>query len=264
MVKDDDRKVLWCGNLSEKVSEDLLYELFLQAGPLEGITIPKDKEGKRRPYAFITFKHEESVSYTMALLDGIKLFGRQLRLQHRSGSDTKQNKYLLAMEAHQRSLYPADSTKSGDSGIGVLQKSFQSFSPASHHHVPGRHNKRYEKIYQDSRLNMSDFVDEQHVTDARSHISQKDIWIPSKLRGDINQGQRYNTMQSIGRNSSHVGDFQQISSTTFGQMSVNPHLQMLHHDQMQLFHFQNLQYNRSGIPIAASHGIRSAFWQGPV
>ncbi|XP_013776412.1 RNA-binding protein 7-like [Limulus polyphemus] len=127
MVKDDDRKVLWCGNLSEKVSEDMLYELFLQAGPLEGVTVPKDREGKRRPYAFITFKHEESVPYTMALLDGIKLFGRQLRLQHRSGSDTKQNKYLLTMEAHQRSLYLADYTKSRDSGTGVVQKTFSLF-----------------------------------------------------------------------------------------------------------------------------------------
>ena len=27
---DEDARTIWCGNLSEKVTEDVLYELFLQ------------------------------------------------------------------------------------------------------------------------------------------------------------------------------------------------------------------------------------------
>ena len=39
---EDDEKLrtLWCGGLSEKVTDTILYELFLNAGPLDKITIP--------------------------------------------------------------------------------------------------------------------------------------------------------------------------------------------------------------------------------
>jgi RNA recognition motif-containing protein len=34
---------LWCGNLDEKVEEELLWELMLQAGPVVSLHMPKDK-----------------------------------------------------------------------------------------------------------------------------------------------------------------------------------------------------------------------------
>ena len=41
--REDEAKLrtLWCGSLSEKVDDRLLYELFLNAGPLEKVTIPR-------------------------------------------------------------------------------------------------------------------------------------------------------------------------------------------------------------------------------
>ncbi|KAK2587493.1 hypothetical protein KPH14_003194 [Odynerus spinipes] len=57
---DDDARTLWCGNLSEKVTEDILYELFLQGGPVQRVSIPKDRDGKQRAYGFITYKHPRS------------------------------------------------------------------------------------------------------------------------------------------------------------------------------------------------------------
>ena len=36
-------RTLWCGSLSDKVDDRILYELFLNAGPLEKVTIPRDK-----------------------------------------------------------------------------------------------------------------------------------------------------------------------------------------------------------------------------
>lgn len=83
---DDQERTLYCGNLSPDITEDILYELFLQAGPLERVKIPKDKDGRFRTYAFVTFKHEISVPYAISLLGGIKLLGRNLRLQSRTGS----------------------------------------------------------------------------------------------------------------------------------------------------------------------------------
>ena len=37
---------LWCGNLDDKVDEELLWELMLQAGPVVSLHMPKDKVKK--------------------------------------------------------------------------------------------------------------------------------------------------------------------------------------------------------------------------
>ncbi|OCT57175.1 RNA-binding protein 7 [Xenopus laevis] len=79
-------RTLFVGNLDPRATEELLFELFLQAGPAISVKIPKDKDGKPKQFAFINFKHEESVPYGMSLLSGTKLFGRPLKIQYRSGS----------------------------------------------------------------------------------------------------------------------------------------------------------------------------------
>ncbi|XP_075974569.1 uncharacterized protein LOC142975539 [Anticarsia gemmatalis] len=80
---EEDNKTLWCGNLAEQVTEELLYELFLQAGPLEKVRIPKDRDGRQKTFAFITFCHEVSVPYAMNLFRGTSLFHRPISLQFR-------------------------------------------------------------------------------------------------------------------------------------------------------------------------------------
>ncbi|XP_077990299.1 RNA-binding protein 7-like [Glandiceps talaboti] len=80
-------RTLWVGNLdTNRVNEELLYELFVQAGPLIDVKIAKDKDGNRRNYAFIEFKHDVSIPYTIQLMNGIRLFNRPLNLQCRPGS----------------------------------------------------------------------------------------------------------------------------------------------------------------------------------
>ncbi|XP_063799541.1 RNA-binding protein 7 [Pseudophryne corroboree] len=79
-------RTLFVGNLDPRATEEILFELFLQAGPATNVKIPKDKDGKSKQFAFVNFKHEESVPYGMSLLNGIKLFGRPLKIQFRSGS----------------------------------------------------------------------------------------------------------------------------------------------------------------------------------
>uniref|UniRef100_A0AC11AMJ4 RNA binding motif protein 11 n=1 Tax=Ovis aries TaxID=9940 RepID=A0AC11AMJ4_SHEEP len=59
---------------------------FLQAGPLTKVTICKDREGKPKSFGFVCFKHPESVSYAIALLNGIRLYGRPINVQYRFGS----------------------------------------------------------------------------------------------------------------------------------------------------------------------------------
>lgn len=83
-VSDEKLRTLWCGSVSEKVDEEILYELFQNAGPLERVSLPKDREtGRQKPFAFIVFQHAESVKYAFDLLNETELFGKQIRLQQK-------------------------------------------------------------------------------------------------------------------------------------------------------------------------------------
>ncbi|KAL4229504.1 RNA recognition motif [Mactra antiquata] len=94
-------KTLWVGNLPE-VSEEILYELFLQAGPLENVSIAKEKDGRQKSFAFVKFSHIESVPYTIKVMEGTQLFGRNLKLQTRPGSIHQQQQQQQQQQQHQQ------------------------------------------------------------------------------------------------------------------------------------------------------------------
>ncbi|XP_040903229.1 RNA-binding protein 7 [Toxotes jaculatrix] len=85
-IEDETDRTLFIRNLDPRVTEELLFELFLQAGPLIKTKIPKDSDGKQKTFGFAVYKHEESVPYAMQLLNGTSLFGRSIHVQFRSGS----------------------------------------------------------------------------------------------------------------------------------------------------------------------------------
>ena len=61
----------------------------MQAGPLEGVYIPKDKAGNQRTFGFVEFTHEISVGYASALLNGISLYGRAITVKPSEGSGSE-------------------------------------------------------------------------------------------------------------------------------------------------------------------------------
>ncbi|XP_063299183.1 splicing regulator RBM11 [Pelobates fuscus] len=84
--QDEADRTLFVGNLDCNVKEEILYELFLQAGPLTKVNIAKDKEGNFKSFGFVCFKHTESVPYAISLLNGIRLYGRPIKLDYRFGN----------------------------------------------------------------------------------------------------------------------------------------------------------------------------------
>uniref|UniRef100_A0A1B6GDE7 RRM domain-containing protein n=1 Tax=Cuerna arida TaxID=1464854 RepID=A0A1B6GDE7_9HEMI len=82
--EDNDNRTIYCGNLSEEVTDEILYELFNQAGPVESVRRPKDQNGRPKSFAFILYKHECSVPYAIELFGYTKLFNRNLNLNSRS------------------------------------------------------------------------------------------------------------------------------------------------------------------------------------
>ncbi|XP_054936007.1 RNA-binding protein 7-like [Physeter macrocephalus] len=71
-----------------------------QAGPVIKVKIPKDNDGKPKQFAFVNFKREASVPYAMNLLNGIKLFGRPIKIQFRSGSSHASQEVSLSYSQH--------------------------------------------------------------------------------------------------------------------------------------------------------------------
>ncbi|KAF7285809.1 hypothetical protein GWI33_009787 [Rhynchophorus ferrugineus] len=64
----DESHTVYCGNLADEVTEELLYELFLQVAPLERVDIPPNRE-----------------EYAIKLLDGIKLYAKNITIRPRNG-----------------------------------------------------------------------------------------------------------------------------------------------------------------------------------
>ena len=67
------------------MSEQVLHELFQNAGPLERVTIPKDKETKKpKNFGFIVYEDQESVKFAYDLFNGVQLYKIRLRLQNKT------------------------------------------------------------------------------------------------------------------------------------------------------------------------------------
>ena len=62
-----------------QVDQELLYELFINAGPLKSVRIPKNKN-----FAFVRFEYPESVPYSIDLFRGVELYGQSLKLQNQA------------------------------------------------------------------------------------------------------------------------------------------------------------------------------------
>jgi len=94
---DEEKRTLFVANLHSRITEEIFFELFLQAGPIESVRIPKDKESNRqKTFGFITYKYACAVPYALRLYDGIKLFGKELIIKARSIKESKEtpNSYL--------------------------------------------------------------------------------------------------------------------------------------------------------------------------
>ncbi|XP_010900700.4 RNA-binding protein 7 [Esox lucius] len=129
-VADETDRTLFVGNLDPKVTEELLFELFLQAGPLYKVKIPKDNDGKQKAFGFVCFKHEVSVPYGMNLLNGATLFGRTLKIQFRAGSSHTNNPPNFQNKSPMNTPSPHGSGSRYDKSPD--QMGSPSFSPPQH------------------------------------------------------------------------------------------------------------------------------------
>ncbi|MQL76286.1 hypothetical protein Taro_008671 [Colocasia esculenta] len=79
---------VFIGNLDEKVTDRILYEILIQVGRVVDLHIPRDKETNRQKgYAFAEYESEEIAEYAVRLFSGlVRLHNKTLRFAM-SGQD---------------------------------------------------------------------------------------------------------------------------------------------------------------------------------
>ncbi len=103
---------IYVGSLDEKVNESLLWELFVQAGPVVNVHMPKDRVTMmHQGYGFIEFLSEEDADYAIKIMNMIKLYGKPVRVNkasaHQKNLDVGANIFIgnLDPEVDEKLLY---------------------------------------------------------------------------------------------------------------------------------------------------------------
>lgn len=80
----------YIGNLDDRATDALVWELMLQAGPILNVHLPKDRiTSTHQGFGFAEFQTEADADYACKIMNGIKLFGKPIRV-NKASSDKKQ------------------------------------------------------------------------------------------------------------------------------------------------------------------------------
>jgi RNA recognition motif-containing protein len=78
-----EERTLYVTHFDEKVTKELLQEIFTQVGPVESVSVIKGTA----TYAFVQFEDEESVLFAIKLMDGLKLFNTPICVRPRAKTE---------------------------------------------------------------------------------------------------------------------------------------------------------------------------------
>ncbi|EFC49603.1 predicted protein, partial [Naegleria gruberi] len=113
---------IFVGNLDQQVDEELLWELFVQMGPVVDAKIPRDRiTNTHSGYAFVEFKHEHDANYAIQVMNQIKLFGRPMKLNRYDQDKSAKNLDVGA------NLWVGNLDPVGVSDEGILRELFGQF-----------------------------------------------------------------------------------------------------------------------------------------
>ncbi|KAL7719076.1 Splicing factor 3B subunit [Entamoeba marina] len=70
-----------CGDLDNQVTEQLLYELMIQAGPVVSVNIPRDRvSGQHKGIGYVEYRTERDAEYALKIFsDNVTFYGKQVK-----------------------------------------------------------------------------------------------------------------------------------------------------------------------------------------
>ncbi|WRT66594.1 uncharacterized protein IL334_003553 [Kwoniella shivajii] len=76
---------VYLGNLDDKCTDALIWELMLQAGPVSNVFLPKDRISmSHQGFGFCEFLTEADAEYAVKIMNQIKLYGKPIRVNKAS------------------------------------------------------------------------------------------------------------------------------------------------------------------------------------
>ena len=86
----DKEATVYVGNLDERVTDHLVWELMLQAGRIVNVHLPKDRVSQiHQGYGFVEFISEEDAVYAAKIMNQVRLYGKPIRVNKASADKQK-------------------------------------------------------------------------------------------------------------------------------------------------------------------------------
>ncbi|TQV92148.1 hypothetical protein V2A60_004447 [Cordyceps javanica] len=118
----DKDATIYMGNIDERATPAMMYEIMLQMGPIHNIHMPRDRVTQsHQGFGFVEFRTPSDAEYAAAVMNGIKLFGKSLRV-NKASADRQRAATDIGAELFVGSLDPAADEK-------MLYDTFSRFGP---------------------------------------------------------------------------------------------------------------------------------------
>ncbi|KID72896.1 Splicing factor 3B subunit 4 [Metarhizium brunneum] len=86
----DKEATIYIGNIDERATTATIYEIMLQMGPIHNIHMPRDRVTQNHQgFGFVEFRTPSDAEYAANVMNGIKLFGKSLRVNKASADKQK-------------------------------------------------------------------------------------------------------------------------------------------------------------------------------
>jgi len=86
----DKEATVYIGNLDERVTDEMVWELMLQAGRIQGVHLPKDRVTQsHQGFGFVEFVSEDDADYAAKIMNQIRLWGKPIRVNKASADKQK-------------------------------------------------------------------------------------------------------------------------------------------------------------------------------
>ncbi|SJX64748.1 related to spliceosome-associated protein SAP-49 [Sporisorium reilianum f. sp. reilianum] len=126
----------YIGNIDDRATDAIVWELMIQAGPLVDLHLPKDRITQtHQGYAFAEFQTEQDADYACKVMNGLKLYGKPIRV-NKASNDRKQidigaNLFVGSLDAavDERLLYETFSAFGGILGLPKVARDPASGEP---------------------------------------------------------------------------------------------------------------------------------------
>ena len=86
----DKDATVYIGNIDERATSTMIYEIMLQMGPIHNIHMPRDRVTQtHQGFGFVEFRTPTDAEYAANVMNGVKLYGKSLRVNKASADKQK-------------------------------------------------------------------------------------------------------------------------------------------------------------------------------